>query len=220
MRKTERIEWVDFLKGISILWLIVYHFYVFEWLRSPVPVFFLLIGLFYSEGAYFGSYVVKKAKALLVPFLFFFCLGVEASFAGSILSHETFNFPQVWNMATLIPVSGAMANPLGVGAIWFLVSLFEIYLFYYLVRLVSKNLWWALAVGLLVFVVSSILLQRYAMGSLFYLIYSGGFLLFFIVGHVFKETLLKGTFPWWFVALCLLGYATTFVNRGNGGVFC
>ena len=73
MSKVNRIEWVDLLKGIAILWLIVYHMHVFEWMRSPVPVFFFLSGLFFSEGMSFSSFVGKKARALLVPLAFFLC---------------------------------------------------------------------------------------------------------------------------------------------------
>ena len=69
-----RIVWVDLLKGISILWLIVYHMHVFDWMRSPVPVFFFLSGLFFSEGKSFSSFIGRKAKALLIPLLSFLSL--------------------------------------------------------------------------------------------------------------------------------------------------
>lgn len=140
----KRIEWVDLLKGIAILWLVVFHFHALGWLRSPVPVFFFLSGLFFSEGKNFGSFVGKKTKALLVPMLFFFVLGVVALWLKSILQGESYSFPPLWLFATMIPSDAEVVNPLGVGAIWFLVSLFEIYIIYYLLRKVSKNVWWLL----------------------------------------------------------------------------
>lgn len=121
-----RIEWVDLLKGFAILWLIVYHMHVFDWMRSPVPVFFFLSGLFFSEGKSFGVFVIKKAKSLLIPLLFFFVLGVTASALKCLLQGETYSFPSLWLFVTLIPHDAEIANPLGVGAIWFFVSLFEI----------------------------------------------------------------------------------------------
>ena len=54
-----RIEWIDLLKGFSILWLIVYHFYYFDWLISPVPVFFFISGLFYSDKGAFKVFFSK-----------------------------------------------------------------------------------------------------------------------------------------------------------------
>ena len=125
MARESRIEWVDLLKGIAILWLVVYHMHVFDWMRSPVPVFFFLSGLFFSEGKSFMAFVGKKAKALLIPLLFFFVLGVMASAFNCLIQGETYYFPPLWLFATLIPSDAVVTNPLGVGAIWFLMSLFE-----------------------------------------------------------------------------------------------
>lgn len=147
MGKNDRIYWVDLLKGVAILWLIIYHFYAIGWLRSPVPVFFFLSGLFFSEGKSFGTFVCKKAKALIVPFLFFFALGVGGAVLSNYLTGEAYSFPQLWRFATLIPADAEKTNPLGVEAKWFLASLFEIYIIYYALRKVSTKGEWLLTVA-------------------------------------------------------------------------
>lgn len=215
MEKNKRIEWVDLLKGISILWLIVYHMHVFDWMRSPVPVFFFLSGLFFSEGRSFGSFVGKKAKALLIPLLFFFVLGVAASALKCYLQGETYSFPPLWLFATLIPVDAEVTNPIGVGAIWFLVSLFEIYIIYYLLRMVSKNHWWLLLAGVLLYFVSCITLQYYAHGALFYLFYTFGFCIYFIVAHLLREKVLYGGIPIWLLVLSVAAYCFKFLDISN-----
>lgn len=226
MAKESRVEWVDLLKGIAILWLVVYHMHVFEWMRSPVPVFFFLSGLFFSEGRSFGSFVSKKAKALLVPLFFFFVLGVIASALKSLMQGESYTFPPLWLFATLIPAEADVTNPLGVGAIWFLMSLFEIYLIYYGLRLVSKNKWWLLFSAVLLLLISCVTLRFYSHGSLFYIFYTLGFCIYFIVAHLLRDTVLYERTPVWLLLVAVVAYCVRFVEvpswlDGNevGGAF-
>jgi len=190
MVKESRFGWVDLVKGIAILWLVVYHFYAVGWLRSPVPVFFFLSGLFYSDGKSFGSFLTKKAKALLIPLLFFFVLGVIAMAVKAIFVGEAISFPPLWRFCTLIPANAEVTNPLGVGAIWFLVSLFEIYVLYYLFRRVSKNKYWLFTTAVLLFLLSSITMQKYGMGSWLYLFYTSGFYIYFVIADMLREKVL------------------------------
>ena len=216
MSKVNRIEWVDLLKGVAILWLIVYHMHVFEWMRSPVPVFFFLSGLLYSEGMSFGSFVGKKAKALLLPLAFFFVLGVAASTLKCLMQGEAYSFPPLWLFLTLIPAGAEITNPLGVGAIWFLVSLFEIYIIYYALRRVSKNRWWLLSAAILLFLISCIALHYYAHGSLFYLFYTFGFCIYFIVAHLLRDKVLYGRIPLLLLGMGVVAYCTRFVEVPDG----
>ncbi len=94
---------------------------------------------------------------------------------------------------TLIPVSSPVQNPLGVGALWFLPCLFEIYLLYYALRQFTKNKTILLIIALMFMLASAFLLKRYAMGSLFYLFETFQFLILFEVGHLFRDLWLKGS---------------------------
>ena len=78
-----RVEWIDFMKGFAILELVVYHFYVLPWMVSPVAIFFFLSGIFFSDAKPFGKFVKQKAKALMVPFLFFYILGLAFNAVGA-----------------------------------------------------------------------------------------------------------------------------------------
>ena len=220
MAKVERIDWVDWLKGIAILWLMVYHFHAIDWLRSPVPVFFFLSGLFFSDKLPFGSFVKKKAKALLIPFLFFFALWLIVSYAGMFVTGQKLVFPELWKLGTLIPSDADVTNPLGAGAIWFLISLFEIYVIYYLIRQVSKRPWLILLFSINGYVIAIYLLQSYANGSLFYLIYSFTFFAFFSIAHLYREKVLFASMPKWLLIVAALGYSLTFICNGGGGIIC
>lgn len=212
MSKVNRIEWVDLLKGVAILWLIIYHMHVFEWMRSPVPVFFFLSGLFFSEGMSFSSFVSKKARALLMPLAFFFVLGVAASALKCLIQGESYALPPLWLFATMIPADAEISNPLGVGAIWFLLSLFEIYIIYYASRSVSNNRWWLLSAAVLLFLISCVALHYYAHGSLFYLFYTFGFCIYFIVAHLLRDKVLYGSVPAWLLSMAIAVYCIRFIE--------
>lgn len=220
----KRIEWIDALKGFAIIWLIVYHFHVWEWLKSPVGVFFFLSGLFFSTGNSFGSFIKKKAKALLVPFCFFFILGIVTLFAGSIIMREDYSFPPIWKLFTLLPITSELSNPIGVGAIWFLLALFDIYVIYYAIVRISKNKWWVIGVSCLFLILSAVLLQKYQAGSLFFLFNAMFFLPYFSVANLLKDFVLEGKFSWPFLLVLIIGYATSFIdlttfsNSMGGGI--
>lgn len=188
---SNRVEWVDMVKGFAILWLIVYHFYICDWIISPVPVFFFVSGLFYSDGKSLSEFLKKKTKALLIPFCFFYVLGVVPLIITKAINGQMYDFGRLLKFFTLIPLNDSIVNPLGVGALWFLLSLFEIYILFYIIRLISKNKIWIISVSFVILVVAAVLSNYYAMGSLFYLLYSFGFLIYFAAGFLLKDVVLK-----------------------------
>ena len=113
---------------------------------------------------------------------------------------------------TLIPITSPVQNPLGVGAIWFLPCLFEIYLLYYALRRITNKKTLLLIFALAFMIVSSLLLQRYAMGSLFYLFDTFQFLIFFAVGHLYRDYWLKDGIPLLIGVLGLLVYMSLYVT--------
>lgn len=168
----------------------------------------------------------RRQGLCFVPLLFFFVLGVAASILKCLLQGESYSFPPLWLFFTLIPYNAEVSNPIGVGAIWFLVSLFEIYVIYYLLRIVSIKKWWLLSVAILLYVVSCISLLFYAHGSLFYLFYTFGFCIYFIVAHLLKEKVLYGKIPVWLLFVAVVVYFIRFVEVPNwlaanevGGIF-
>ena len=79
----QRIEYIDFLKGLLLTFICFSHFgylpYFLNLLIMPtgsiyVPVFFIISGLLFNESISFISFLKKRIKSLLVPYLFFFLL--------------------------------------------------------------------------------------------------------------------------------------------------
>lgn len=208
----KRIVWIDLLKGIAILWLIVYHMHVFGWLRDPVPVFFFLSGLFFSEGKSFGDFISKKAKALFIPFFFFLALGLISSAIGALVTHEPWSFPQIWKLATLIPKEAEEFSVIGVGGIWFFISLFEMYVIYYGLRRVSKNWIWLLSASIVIMILSVIARNYYDKDSLFFIFHTGRFFVYFVIANLLREKILYSKIPLWLFIVAVLAYSVRFIH--------
>ena len=69
---SKRVDYIDYLKGLSIIWVVWYHT-VHPWFVDfsfRMPLFFLASGIFFKITD-FKTYIQKKTNQLLVPFVFF-----------------------------------------------------------------------------------------------------------------------------------------------------
>lgn len=76
MQRKERIGWVDASKGVGILMVMFGHnwldsIYTFYFYAFHMPLFFILSGYTFSYKLSFLEFIKKKAKVLLIPYLFF-----------------------------------------------------------------------------------------------------------------------------------------------------
>lgn len=135
----ERIIFPDIARGIAILVVIMWHTidYHNAWVDSwALPVFFVIMGMFFRPTATWGEMITKKARAILLPFL--------------ILS-----IPSFIQYALQLPIKDFVSRLLdpfncmhGVG--WFLICMFWCYLIYYGIhRLTKGNLKYKFIISLL-----------------------------------------------------------------------
>lgn len=80
--RANRIVWVDVLKGTLLLFICISHFEYVPSVINPViiqtssfwvPIFFVLSGYLFvmRKSDTIGSYIRKKNRSLLFPYLFF-----------------------------------------------------------------------------------------------------------------------------------------------------
>lgn len=77
----QHFKWLDIAKGIGIILVIMDHtvFLKHEFISLfHMPLFFFLSGITLREGAFSNEYVLKKAKRILVPYLFFSAISFVA----------------------------------------------------------------------------------------------------------------------------------------------
>ncbi len=90
--KEKRISWIDMAKGYGILFVIWAHLgtgALSTWMYSfHVPLFFFLSGVTFSAKADFKQFIIKKAKALLLPYLFLGLVMIAYYIFASIINKE------------------------------------------------------------------------------------------------------------------------------------
>ena len=192
----KRIEYIDALKGFSVLWVVLYHFNLSsDFVNAPLrlPVFFLISGFFFRQRNCFKDFLIKKVNTLLIPFLFFWVFGIGMRFITSTLDyiiHGEFDFSiklylrGFLKLFTIIPLDSTNGNPLEIGAIWFLIGLFCLQMIYYGLLKISENIYLLTSIALGCFFLSFYLTENIcAFGSLLYIPYVLRYLIFYILGH-------------------------------------
>lgn len=131
-----RIEYIDILRGLCILWVVWFHLPNLGLNHYPIrmPLFFFLSGIFFKEYT-LNEFVFKKINTLLIPFIFFcligyfYKLGIYEFFSHFSTHGEdaTFDFSSIFSMFSVIWTGEVTINP----PLWFIAALlfFQIILY-------------------------------------------------------------------------------------------
>lgn len=120
-----RIDYIDLAKGICIILVVIFH--AGYTINTPalkamrMPLYFILSGLFYKDYDSVLVFIKKKVDRILIPFLFFFIIGLIPSL-GNIKDAIVKPF-----------IMPTLANP----PIWFLICLFWTNIIY---RIISAEI--------------------------------------------------------------------------------
>lgn len=139
-----RYEWVDALKGVAIFLVVLGHSiieypinlhenYVCKVIFTRLsfvhmPIFFIVSGFCFSYKGNYGSYLLKKVKRLLVPYLAF----------GILDMIPRFLFPSLLNRPRGLSESIESILLYG-GEYWFLYTLFLIFMIYPFIYKISSG---------------------------------------------------------------------------------
>ena len=129
----ERVEWIDFLSGIMIIWMIVYHIFIFTGNKQSLAceefykVFYFFMSWFFfksgmlAKDASLKQVVVSSTKKLLVPYVVFSFLGYWAYFLQQLLLKDLSFDKMVVEPAYVLLYTGSVLGNL---PLWFLLGLF------------------------------------------------------------------------------------------------
>lgn len=192
----DRIGWIDFLSGVMIIWMILYHIFIFTGNKEShicdglyriffffMPWFFFKSGLFVKERP-IKSVIVSGFKKLLVPYLLFSFLGYIAYVIQQvIISDISVDSMLVDPMITLLFTGSVLGNlPL-----WFLLALFfDKVLWQIFIKLKLKNYHIALLSFIICFVG-----YFFEIKIPFYLWFTFSGLLFYSMGDAFRNMQFK-----------------------------
>lgn len=124
-----RIDWIDIAKAVGMLLVIIGHSSKsLNWFNSYIysfhmAFFFLLSGLTFNPDKVtkFSNLVKKKAKSILIPYLWFSLLGLGLRYLVCTINGETYDFVVLLKG---ILYSNSSEYRMPTGALWFLTALF------------------------------------------------------------------------------------------------
>lgn len=135
-RTVERIEWIDFAKGIGIILVVFGHSgidkyvpFLHTWIYSfHMPLFFIISGMIFNCSKYTNAYQLftSLCKQLLKPYLYFTLINLILMFV--VLRENDINF-----------YKHVIFFGWGGRALWFIPVLFVTKIFYYQLTKVSSQ---------------------------------------------------------------------------------
>lgn len=139
-KKNFRVEYLDILKGIGIIFMVMGHIgfgFVFDkYIHGfHMPMFFIISGFLYKEknNIKTSTIIIKKAKKLLTPYIIF---GVLQYFIWVILNSNSNQKLEVFK--NLIWTNTNKMMPIA-GALWFLTCLFFVEVIFLCIRRYIKK---------------------------------------------------------------------------------
>lgn len=202
----QRIEFIDAIKGLSILWVFLYHFkgvgYFIDWswidVKYRMSLFFFLSGIFFRIKP-FKEFFLTRINTLIVPFLVFWFFGelyefVKYDFISSFFRISFIgDYSFIEHIKSIVGVFELLPNLKAFGAnipIWFLFSLFLIQMFYYLNVKFIKNKYIILLIAISFHLLGYILENKTNM-ELSYQVKILKFYIYYVLGNIIGPNLLK-----------------------------
>ena len=214
--KNKRIDWIDTAKGLGIIFVTFGHAYPYaltEWLFPPLmPLFFFLSGYVFSCNVPFSTFIKKRIKTLLVPYIF---LGIIVVL-GYAIQFKQFNLDSLLNLTIGFIFQQRFLN------IWFLPCLFILNVITYLLVKIYDNDYFLLFVSLISFLVGS-LYYKYLNASLYWNIDICIMALpYFLIGYITKKRnyvdkyLINKKTNLLFISLLLIHTIAWYINYRHG----
>ena len=133
----QRVEWVDTLKFIGILSVILGHInfplngFIYTW---HMPLFFMVSGFFIKFETHFKDFVVKNFKRLMIPYFIFSIVGLFIEILKRYLLHrEALDYTHEIKGILIDMDFAGLCNTYAF-VLWFLPALFFSRVFLYLIK--------------------------------------------------------------------------------------
>lgn len=170
MANNQKIEWIDALKTIGILAVILGHIasplsgFIFSW---HMPLFFMVAGFFIKTDVAFKEFIVKDFRRLMIPYFIFAFIGLGADFVKRIALHrEGLNYLDEIKGILVGMDMNALIHHYGF-VLWFLPALFFARGIVAFFQNVSTNLFYNFVIILIFFGISFYVELPFALDNAF-----------------------------------------------------
>lgn len=117
-----RVDYIDLLKGITILWIIWIHTDHPDFGNYRNPIFFFASGMFFKLTD-FKSFFSKRINTIIIPFLFFYILSIPFRFIIDLWDYRSiyaFDWDRILDVFRIIDKSDYLSLNV---PLWFLLTL-------------------------------------------------------------------------------------------------
>lgn len=137
---SKRIEYIDYLKGLSIIWVVWYHTThpAFVDYSFRIPLFFFVSGIFFRPYP-LRKFISKKINTLIIPFIFFYFIYYLFYIALWFIKYKNlteFDFSNIFQLFGLYKgYENFVINP----PLWFICALLNLQILLYIIVRIIKN---------------------------------------------------------------------------------
>lgn len=222
-KQTDRLYWIDIAKGLAMLCIIAGHMgisIVYKIVFTfHVPIFFLISGYFISQKLCFKDYAAKRARGLIIPYLFTSFLLIIAKIPIDIVIGNADNILSDMGKVFVKALYGSGTNTnktiMGIqqiGAIWFLLALFWALLIVK-IFIEKKYGWiWIISIAIVSYVTSMYVWLPWDVQA------GGTAAIFVYIGAYLKKNNIKIMFRWWMILLGIMIFALEVIFGVNVSV--
>lgn len=145
MKDEKRIEFIDLIKGICIILVVMAHIGgSFEQMDNHhiiasfrMPLYFFISGIFFKSYEGFVGFFIRKINKLMIPFTFFYIGAFMAKYIIWKVTPGAFQMPVEWSDLFVVFSRHDLIdfNP----PIWFLIALFNCNILFYCIHSLRKK---------------------------------------------------------------------------------
>lgn len=142
----KRVDYIDFIKGITIWAVVWFHTSHPEWLTAWLvnSVFFFLSGFFFRRKP-IRMFLTEKVKTILIPFVFFYLISYPYRIFEYFWDNRTlsgFNWTYLFDVFNFQPQTDYLFINV---PLWFLLCLFSVQILYYFISYLDKRIIFVIA---------------------------------------------------------------------------
>ena len=216
MTNSVRWNWIDYIKGICMLMVIMSHSnWPYWYARFFIPVFltgfFFVSGYTFSRKRGFGEFFRAKVKSLVVPIL---CLGSINAVLATVAEGKTL-LDRLWGL--VIQRSGQWDD------LWFVACLFTMEILFYVIVMVGKSSNQRMGICVLLSVIGYFYIYCGGIALPWHLDTACVLILFLGLGNWFREWKYRERFllyissskGWMWMILAMVGYSISVLVCNN-----
>lgn len=186
----KRIEYIDYLKGLSVTWVVWFHTNHPDFVDYPyrIPLFFFVSGIFFKPY-FWNIFWRKKVNQLIIPFILFYIIYYIYMIGINLLKYRSFSHFDPCSILELFQTYTGndtfIINP----PLWFICALINLQILLYILTKCTLKKWIIFITSFVVSMVGIYYIKQ--VPTPFMIGRSLPFFIYYVTGYIGGKTLIK-----------------------------